>query len=585
MFNKMLQLFSIFLIFGISSCKTLNNNIDDLVLICKQDAKSDEVFLYATYEDSIITQGVQFQLFNHEGRHDLPVTRGGCASVKKGDGFVKVIAGEHFGLLSLKDIANTQKAINIPTNIADREIFLKCGTLIDSSKLKNITMLKLTVATQITPNPVEYGWRFLAGKTDSLESGESECKAVPINSEGYFIYKALTGYFLQSFNSNLLESVTTIAYSETQESFCTLPDVKIFLSESSASLTICDKNISPTFLDYCESKSFENDPKRKLVKAVIDDLKLSHCPSPDEQTTFKQLSLQRLKIDDLNLLSGFTGLTNLNATRIGLKNIDAIVRMKNLVELKFGSNQLDFLPSLKELTKLRYLDLSNNKLTSVEGLKLLKSLVKLDISENKISDLSSLSSSLYLEDLRMKNNKVSNIGFVSNHPQLNYLWLSYNQIVDLSPLRSLTNLQSLFIDGNKGIKDYATLSVLPLQLLNATDLPIKEFGFLNGLLDLSILDVSGSCGDLSTLPALPSLKWFIARDCQFANLEPLRQMHRITQIDFQNNAITDLSPIKDLKLLDTLLLSGNPIEVAKTPANCPKNAQSLALRKFCEDSN
>lgn len=586
MSEKLRHLFCFFLLVETYSCKTLNNNMDNVALICKQEAKRDEIFLYATREGTIITQGVQFQLFDRQGRHDLPVTRGGCVSVKKSDGLVKVLSDEHYGLLSLRELNPAQKnLINIPTQIADRETFLKCGSLVDSFKLKNIMMLKLDSSSRNAPNPVEFGWRFLGGQVEPLVVGPSECEAVPSGSEGYFIYKALSGYYLQSFNSNLLESVTSLAYSENEVAFCALPDVRIFLSEFTGSLSICDQKVAPTFLDYCESKVFESSSKRALIKAVLADLKLNHCPSVEEQSNFKQLSLKGLKIENLDLLLAFTGLTTLKALKMGLQNIDAVVQMTNLVELELGSNQLVSLPDFKDLTRLTTLDLADNRLMNLEGLRQVKSLIRLDIGDNKISDFSPLSANKDLEYLFAKNNKISSIHFISNHPQLYNLWLSNNQIVDLSPLRSLTNIQRLFIDGNKGINDLAPLSNLPLQVLSANDLPIKDFGFLRGLVDLNILELTGSCGDLSTLPRLPSLKWFVARGCSYSNLEPLRQMQQITQIDMQDNAISDLTPIKELKLLDTLWLSGNPVELNKTSVNCPKNAASLVLKEFCEDSN
>ncbi|RYZ90562.1 MAG: hypothetical protein EOP04_03565 [Proteobacteria bacterium] len=567
------------------ACRTLSNRIDDVVFICKQEAQKDKFYLYASFEGSVFNHDVRFQLIDDKGRHDLPVSPGGCVAVERGDGLVQVSTQSQFGLFSRSELLQGRSVLKeLPLQVADRDAFLKCGTLIEPSELKDIKQLKLGSQDQDVANPVEYGWRFLKGKVQPLSIGPLGCESVPRGSQGYFIYKARTGYYFETFDSGLVIPQTNLARSEDQKEFCKNADVRSFLAELSEPLPICDEKINVSFLDLCESKSNRDSSGRRLVKAVLEDLKLDHCPSLEEQSKFTSLSLSGENIDNLDPLASFTGLTYLQVDDIGLQNADALSEMKNLENLSLESNNLISLPDLSGLKNLEYLSISNNKITNVESLKKTSSLILLDASDNKIKDLKSLSLNHQLKYLYVDNNLMSSIEFLANHPNLDILRLQFNQIEDLLPLRSLGLLQRLFISGNPKLKDLSPLSSLPLQLLNIDDLPINNFTFLNRMLSLTLLSISRSCADFSTFPLLPSLEQIDFQGCSISDLTPFLKLHHLNSLNLSDNSVKDVSSIRDLKVLETVVLSHNPIEANKTAANCPKDAASPGLRRYCADA-
>ncbi len=567
------------------ACRTLSNRIDDVVFICKQEAQKDKIYLYASFEGSVFKHDVRFQLIDDKGRHDLPVSPGGCVAVERGDGLVQVSTQSQFGLFSRSELLQGRSVLKeLPLQVADRDAFLKCGTLIEPSELKDIKQLKLGSQDQDVANPVEYGWRFLKGKVQPLSIGPLGCESVPRGSQGYFIYKARTGYYFETFDSGLVIPQTNLARSEEQNEFCKNADVRSFLAELSEPLPICDEKINVSFLDLCESKSNRDSSGRRLVKAVLEDLKLDHCPSLEEQSKFTSLSLSGENIDNLDPLVNFTSLASLDAANIGLKNADALVKMNQLQFLLLDSNNLIALPDLSGLKDLQTLTVMNNKINDLESLKNTSSLIHLDIGNNQIKNLAALSLNRKLKYLFANNNLMSNIEFLTNHPKLEILWMQNNQVQDLIPLRSLEILQRLFISGNAKIQDFSPIGHLPLTMLVADDLPIQTFAFLSDLRNLTDLSLSRSCTDLSTFPLILSLDHLDFQGCSISDPTPLSKLSRLISLNLSDNLINNVTSLASLKALETIVLSGNPIEKNKNFGTCPRDAASPALRLFCADA-
>ncbi len=567
------------------ACRTLSNRTDDVAFICKQEPRKDKFYLYASFQRSVVKDEVHFQLIDDKGRHDLPVSRGGCAEVDKGDGYVQVSTQTQFGLFPRMELFQGRSVLKeVTLQPADRDAFLKCGTLVDSNGLKDIKQLKLGSLDQDVANPIEYGWRLLKGKVEPLLIGPLGCESVPRGSDGFFLYKSRSGYFLERFNSGLLVPQSRIAFSENQKEFCANPDVRSIIAEFNVKLAICDDKIQVSFVDLCESNRDRDSSGLRLVKAVLEDLELDHCPTLDEQAKFNRLNISGENIDNLDPLVGFTGVTTLDAENIGLQNADAVAKMKNLENLWLDSNNLVSLPDLSGLKNLDFLTAPKNKLTNIEGLRHTNTLVHVDLADNQIKDLTPLGSNRQLKNLYVSRNSVTDIEFLVNHPNLEIALLSYNQIDDLRPLQHLKILNRLSVSGNSKIRDFSYIALPPLIMLEADDLPIKNFSFLSNLHSLKTLNVSRSCADLSTLPFLPSLSDLYFIGCSVTDLTPLAKQDRLYILNMSDNKVIDVSPLIDLKGLSVIVLERNPIETKKTTANCPKNAASPGLRVFCSDN-
>ena len=84
--------------------------------------------------------------------------------------------------------------------------------------------------------------------------------------------------------------------------------------------------------------------------------------------------------DQLNTKS-----TDLSLMAHGIRNIDEIPLHKNLLSINLHSNEIERISGLTGLNYLTHLDLSSNNITRIQGLEGLVSLDTLNLASNKIA--------------------------------------------------------------------------------------------------------------------------------------------------------------------------------------------------------
>lgn len=96
-------------------------------------------------------------------------------------------------------------------------------------------------------------------------------------------------------------------------------------------------------------------------------------------------------------------------------------------------------------------------------------------------------------------------------------------------------------------------------------------------LDLSATDIK----DVSFLRFFPHLEDVDISSNRVDSVVSLAGFSRLVRLDISDNPIGDLSPLKDLGDIEDFSAAGTPVSTDKTPQNCPTEAKSAAVAKFC----
>lgn len=159
------------------------------------------------------------------------------------------------------------------------------------------------------------------------------------------------------------------------------------------------------------------------------------------------------------LKSELATITELNARKRGIIDLDGIEYCTGLVRLDLSQNHIRDISRLSAMVALTELNLSENFITDISALYPLRSLTVLDLSRNEISDISPLEGKTQLTRLLLSQNDIINIQPVACMIQLVELQLDCNDIADFTPLAA--NCQSgglgrddlVFIDQNNPDRD------------------------------------------------------------------------------------------------------------------------------------
>lgn len=329
--------------------------------------------------------------------------------------------------------------------------------------------------------------------------------------------------------------------------------------------------------------------------------------------TFNRCTFQDGALSELNPGSQLTYLSLTKCT--GVDSLDFLNRHTNLktLDLRACSVSDSILPAL-ELEKLSKLDLSGNpnftditKLAGCTGLNELylygtgisslegiqgTQLTVLDFCDTEVSDVTDLSDWTQLSRVCGSRSKVQDIGSLAGLPNLTWLafedcgitdpadtfsclrlrklLLGGNRLTSLDAFRNCTVLKAVDVSGNQ-ISDVSILEK-NVQTLTALDLsgnPMNQekVAFLRDCTNLTHLYLDGVLLDnLDCLENAASLKCLTAIGCGIQDISGLAGCANLSRLRLANNAIRDISPLKDLAddYYLTLDLGGNPITDVST---------------------
>ena len=211
---------------------------------------------------------------------------------------------------------------------------------------------------------------------------------------------------------------------------------------------------------------------------------LTNCPVLSGMTGLVNLELRGIGITNLGFLSNLThlayadlaynditdpsplaGPTNLSLVLDGNTNLDyvKVSGLTNVRRIWLDGNSISDAGFLRDMPQLTALGLDNNNLADPSALGTLTNLVLLGLSQNPIAGYDWLTNSAFrgLASLRLEGNSISEkTGFLMSLSQLAFLSLNSNRLASVSALSGLTNLSSLYLAQNR-LCDIDPLAGLP----------------------------------------------------------------------------------------------------------------------------
>lgn len=234
--------------------------------------------------------------------------------------------------------------------------------------------------------------------------------------------------------------------------------------------------------------------------------------------------------------SDLSELTQLDASRRDIANLEGIQHCVDLTALWLADNQIIDISPLAGLTDLTILSLSRNEIVDISALSELIDLVDLNIGRNVITDINPLGTLTSLVSL----------------------WAGYNDFSDLGALSSMTHLQHLHLMWGHVIADVSPLSgLVELTYLDLQGNDISDVGTLAGLTNLFRLVLGwNKIHEVSALSTLTNLQELYLPSNQISYIAPLSGLTNLTELDLHDNQIVDIAPIWNFQSLVYLGLSG-----------------------------
>ncbi len=269
-------------------------------------------------------------------------------------------------------------------------------------------------------------------------------------------------------------------------------------------------------------------------------------PNPNV-ITFTEPAIEVAVRDTLNKPTGeitvedVLHITALDLRAQRLSDLSSLVHFENLTDLNLSGCQLSdvAIESISSLVNLRVLDLSYNN--SVNDISMLAPLTKLETlyigstGGATLDDLSSLSGMKNLISLKLEQLEIEDISALSGLVNLTELSLYWNAIEDISPLSGLKKLTDLNLYWNE-IEDITPLAnLIALRKLN--------------------LILNGDIKDISPLKKLRSLEILRLSGIHVNNIDDLKNLTNLRELDFDGETISDISAIKNLYNLKKLSIN------------------------------
>ncbi len=267
--------------------------------------------------------------------------------------------------------------------------------------------------------------------------------------------------------------------------------------------------------------------------------------STDAVVNFPDVNLQgiirsELKKSSTALIyrSDLLDMESLDATGLGISNIEGLQYLLNLQDLFLFNNQISSVDQLQGLSKLDSLGLDKNRISDISPLSSLTNLTWLSLSDNSISDINGLDALNKLEVLYLDNNIISRINAVSSLNSLYKLDLRSNVVSDLTALSGMYALTNLELIDNE------IVDISPLCDLRALD-----------TLSLG----SNTISDLSPLGSLGAMKHLMLTHNNIEDIGPLSSLTELKTLFLSFNGIKDIRPLRGLTKLEYLFLDANEI--------------------------
>ncbi|KAI9088176.1 hypothetical protein DFS34DRAFT_633749 [Phlyctochytrium arcticum] len=274
-------------------------------------------------------------------------------------------------------------------------------------------------------------------------------------------------------------------------------------------------------------------------------------------------------IDDLSGLMTLPNLRELHAANNKIKHCGHIAYLTRLVRANLRGNKITSIDlSSHGTSRLEFLDLSCNEITVVAGIERLNSLRELFLDQNHISEIAVAREIVNLEVLSLNDNEIQHFDG-KFWPALRRLSLDRNRIIKFTGEKSLTRLQTLSLERQEGpnpeIKYSALKRLADLRISGNAFRDLNKFRYNSRLRHLE-----AQCTHILDIPQdftrkLPHLEHLNLSDNGIHDVSNLRNMMGLRSLILMNNQIEDFrmlrETLKHLSGLEVLDTRFNPISV------------------------
>ncbi len=210
----------------------------------------------------------------------------------------------------------------------------------------------------------------------------------------------------------------------------------------------------------------------------------------------------------------------------------------------------------------RAIRLRNSNITDITPLKYLKGINEVSLSGNNITDITPLAQLTELTRVDLGNNPITEIKSLIGLKKLKSLSLrSTSKLEDISPLLDMIYLRELYYsDGNKNLKYLKYLKYLKNLSIGRNQ--VKNLKYLKNLKNLKYLSLyKTGLKDISDITYLETLSEILLTDQSLlVNISEMQNLKRLSRVDFENVNINNISALKDLPNLNTLILHNTKVK-------------------------
>lgn len=222
----------------------------------------------------------------------------------------------------------------------------------------------------------------------------------------------------------------------------------------------CELPCTTLIINNCKIESIENlKINRTIKKMIIVDSDIKNIKK-----------LENMNIENLSIL---------NSKNI---DIDEVLVFKNLIELTYKSNIINFIPNFESLGNLKILNLPDNKITDLTNMGFIKNLCSIDLSHNNIENIDILGIYDKLKYIYINNNKIKNAYPLNSNSNIKFLNISNNNIENIEFINNFENIEILNIMNNPIIylPDLMKFKNLDFENLKVTWSNIRDMKGMKG---------------------------------------------------------------------------------------------------------
>ncbi|CAL6057206.1 Conserved_hypothetical protein [Hexamita inflata] len=203
--------------------------------------------------------------------------------------------------------------------------------------------------------------------------------------------------------------------------------------------------VESLFVVQCVNVSFQRCPTKVLKKLIANCCNIRSLDGMQKMTQLTELTLSLNQISNIEAIASLVNLTTLDMSQNNLEDISPIAKLKQLKALDLSQNLITSITPLQGLDRLEILTLVQSNLTDISSLFGLTQLTELDVSQNNIANINGVAQMVNLTYLNFSFNKVISLDALEHLKNVQDLRMQNNFIQDFEPITKLPHANKSWI--------------------------------------------------------------------------------------------------------------------------------------------